>query len=1146
MLVTFVSQCEKKALKRTRRILDAFANRIGDNVWQTAITEEGLVTVKKLLRQSATRSTAVSCHRVRTRQRTELVWIVGNRRKFNAVGIVPVNWTEDDVSIYQDSHEWKSLPLIQHASAIAGLFHDFGKANKLFQDKINPNLKTETFEPYRHEWVSLRLFEAFVKTAGKTDEDWINKLANADFENITPCQKDGIDIIDNKNPLNDLPEFAKLVGWLILSHHKLPLFPHWDDSITANKPLLSDVDKWFDDKLSALWNSPKCTNPEEKERIKDNWLLEPLPYQSIKWTSYVCTKLSESKNSLLALLHGQTDFLHEQLFTSHLARLALILADHHVSSYSLEQTQKKLSSWGDVKYSVYANTDWNDNDERVYKQQLDQHLIAVAQEAEKICKQLPRFKKEMPSLPFNKLLEESKTKNDNFKWQDDSIKTAEALADNTLTHGFFGINMASTGKGKTRANAKIMYALGKETGKIRFNVAIGLRTLTLQTGKEFQKDLGISKNDISIAVGGIAVKELFENTEKKSVETSDTGSESAYDFLNSDFKTSFDGTIEDHPLYQWTTKRNSKEPHRTNKLLQPPVLVCTIDHLIPATEGTKGGQQIAPMLRLLTSDLVLDEPDDFGLSDLPALCRLVHWTGMLGRRVILSTATMPPALVYACYKSYEAGWAEYAKVNLSDWDGSIQCAWFDEFYEHKKNNPSHQPILGLAEFKKQHNKFVNYRINKLEQLPAKRIGKVVNIIEDTSSNLYQNTANTIFNSIKELHSHHHVTNNENSKKVSIGLVRMANIDPMVKVAKALLALNAPDNTTIYYCVYHSRYPLAIRSHIEGKLDTILKRKDSEQLWSNEKGIGGIVNHSETVNHIFVVLASPVAEVGRDHDYDWAIVEPSSMRSIIQIAGRVLRHRDIYPKVANIHLLNKNIKVLKGKSICFEKPGFESKEVLKVVLNKKSDMDLKDWLTANEISSINANPKIKLPKEIKPKNSSNYQIFDYLSEMEHQALINQLFGNYKKEQDKDTKIFITSAKPWWCEHVHWSGEIQYKQKFRKSDKDLNLVLYIESELHHLQWKEKNNEIKSAELEPLKSISINRPAMLDYGFNSQFWFNINEEDIYLRLLEDLKKYSSLAQISERFGVINVPLYQKLDGSVEFEYHSQLGLYRNEENK
>lgn len=47
MMVTFVSQCEKNALKKTRRVLDAFANRIGDNTWQTLITEEGLLTVKK-------------------------------------------------------------------------------------------------------------------------------------------------------------------------------------------------------------------------------------------------------------------------------------------------------------------------------------------------------------------------------------------------------------------------------------------------------------------------------------------------------------------------------------------------------------------------------------------------------------------------------------------------------------------------------------------------------------------------------------------------------------------------------------------------------------------------------------------------------------------------------------------------------------------------------------------------------------------------------------------------------------------------------------------------------------------------------------------------------------------------------------------
>ena len=51
MIVTFISLCEKKALSRTRRVLDAFADRIGDCAWQTLITQEGLLTVKKLLRK---------------------------------------------------------------------------------------------------------------------------------------------------------------------------------------------------------------------------------------------------------------------------------------------------------------------------------------------------------------------------------------------------------------------------------------------------------------------------------------------------------------------------------------------------------------------------------------------------------------------------------------------------------------------------------------------------------------------------------------------------------------------------------------------------------------------------------------------------------------------------------------------------------------------------------------------------------------------------------------------------------------------------------------------------------------------------------------------------------------------------------------
>ena len=136
MNVLFVSQCSKRALTETRRILDQFAERKGSRTWQTAITQQGLNTVRKMLSKRARRNTSVACHWIKTGNRTELLWIVGNLQRFNDVGTVPTNTTRRDVLRTKDENPWHIMEDIVIVSSIAGLFHDFGKANAMFQKKI--------------------------------------------------------------------------------------------------------------------------------------------------------------------------------------------------------------------------------------------------------------------------------------------------------------------------------------------------------------------------------------------------------------------------------------------------------------------------------------------------------------------------------------------------------------------------------------------------------------------------------------------------------------------------------------------------------------------------------------------------------------------------------------------------------------------------------------------------------------------------------------------------------------------------------------------------------------------------------------------------------------------------------------------------
>ena len=248
---------------------------------------------------------------------------------------------------------------------------------------------------------------------------------------------------------------------------------------------------------------------------------------------------------------------------------------------------------------------------------------------------LPKLRAVMPAITQHKGFKR-RSKDRRFRWQDKAYDCAYSIGEQSQSHGFFGVNMASTGQGKTFANARIMYGLADPKLGCRFSVALGLRTLTLQTGDALQQRLRLDNDDVAVHIGAQAVKDLFDQQKQQGKQLNSdktesaivTGSESELLFSEHHY-VRYDGEVDNHYLQRWL-----KDKGEVHKLVSAPISVSTIDHIMPVAEGVTGGQQILPMLRLLTSDLILDEPDDFSLDDNPALGRLVYFAGLLGSRVM--------------------------------------------------------------------------------------------------------------------------------------------------------------------------------------------------------------------------------------------------------------------------------------------------------------------------------------------------------------------------------------------------------------------------------------------------------------------------------------------------------------------------------
>jgi CRISPR-associated endonuclease/helicase Cas3 len=1072
------------------------------------------------------------------------LFIVGQRHKFNPVtGVAPVNTTKKNLlTIYKES-DWRNLPMIKSLTALASLLHDWGKATKLFQQKLVYSTKKHknTFipDPLRHEWISYLLFVAFVnlnKNENNDDKNWLQQLSQGKI-NETDIINELVNIKDNDKQDFKLPPIAGLIGWLIVSHHKLP--------VDVNEVTMESCDEIsiLVTKIKSSWGYDNSNHEKNNEnRLKSCFIFErQLLTNSQEW-------LKELKKWSNRLLNEHDDIIvsikdNSIRYTLFLARLCLILGDHSFSS------QDKSANKNNNSNELYANTLFFSDK---FNQFLDEHLLGVCKIAVSIPNLLQRLATDLPKAKDVKLMQHK-----DFKWQESA--TDKIKKERNPKNGFFAINIASMGRGKTIGNAKIMKALSDDSNSLRYSIALGLRTLTLQTGDEYREKIGLDDSELAVLIGSPAITELHqlakqneqENQDNPYTQSNNFGSESSEEIFDAYFSDELTGeefNIEDNKIIKEKFATLFAKNKKAVKLLCAPVVVCTIDHLMPASENTKG-RYILPTLRLLSSDLVIDEIDDFTGKDLVAIGRLIFLAAMLGRKVMLSSATITPGMAKNYYRIYQQGWSIFSKTR-DNVNSSIDCAWINEFKTTITTITENDSNQACKEYANTHEKYIADHIAKLSTQKILRKAKIINCehILELSENKNQAYFELIAKTAKELHVDNHGVDNKTGLKVSFGIIRMANIKPTVELTEFLLNyINKDEAIDIKTMAYHSNQVLLLRHEQEKHLDDVLKvrrkSKDNQKIYQNKiirQHLDNIKKNNSKKQHVmFIVVATSIAEVGRDHDYDWAIIEPSSYRSIIQLIGRILRHRihQIIKDISteNIAIMQYNIKAINNLDHeldrCFELPGYESYDM------QLKQHDLTQIVDTEALANkVDATARISKPKQ-KDFNP------DYnLAHLEHKA-INKLLGSLGNDSAAGIDGYISEA--WYL-----TAYPQLLMPFREQHGENIEICLVYDYQKQQSWFSCYDNKHKLQLDSKKipekvelTYNINKPLITN---TQNLWLNLNYESLITEYAEKkLIKQGKLTTEENLIKTINelVPKYGTLTSYKysSYNYFDQLGLVK-----
>jgi CRISPR-associated endonuclease/helicase Cas3 len=513
---------------------------------------------------------------------------------------------------------------------------------------------------------------------------------------------------------------------------------------------------------------------------------------------------------------------------------------------------------------------------------------------------------------------------------------------------------------------------------------------------------------------------------------------------------------------------------------------------------------------------------------------------MLGARILLSSATLPPALVQGLFEAYSAGRQQFqANRGSGQATGSarpaICCLWTDEFMPHHAN------CTEGSDFATQHQSFVQARAEALAEqalTPRRRVSlRPLEGLTKNRNEACKAMAAAALQAATELHADNHSVDPRTGKRVSFGLIRMSNVEPLIQVALGMFAQGVPNGLRVHLCVYHSRHPMLIRSALERQLDATLKRHDPPAVF-DQPGIRERLQSSSENDHLFIVLGSPVTEVGRDHDYDWAVVEPSSLRSLIQLLGRVRRHRPGKWSVTNVQVFSRNLRSFTHPSqAAFCRPGFEKDDGF----FRLSSHDLNDLLDKNVLATLDARPRIvcEMGRALNPQSR--------LADLEHARMRDQMLPKVTVKTGRRAGSSTTeaNASTWWraaSQQALLTGLLQQAQVFRddSQQREVSLVLLPDEDgdravLHQVEDLKggKGREQLYMRVEGELHTRLDDTALAS---NSVSVWGVQDYMTELNALAESME-RSLDWCAKRFGTVAVPTCD-----AGWQSHPALGFWKN----